>query len=41
MLAREAAEGGHLLLFYHSTGAPAAFVSHTVKGPLAVEPVAL
>ena len=41
VLAREAAEGGHLLLFYHSTGAPAAFVSETPRGPLAVEPVAL
>jgi glyoxylase-like metal-dependent hydrolase (beta-lactamase superfamily II) len=38
-LAREAAEGGHLLLFYHSTGAPAAFVSESAKGPLVVEPV--
>lgn len=40
-LARDAAEHGHLLLFYHSTGAPAAFVAETPKGPLAVEPVAL
>ena len=41
VIAREAAEHGHLLLFYHSTGAPAAFVAETTKGPLAVEPVEL
>ena len=40
-LARDAAEHGHLLLFYHSTATPAAFVGETPKGPLAVEPVAL
>ncbi|HEX8298400.1 MAG TPA: MBL fold metallo-hydrolase [Rubricoccaceae bacterium] len=39
-LARDAADHGHLLLFYHSTTAPAAFVSETAKGPFAVEPVA-
>jgi glyoxylase-like metal-dependent hydrolase (beta-lactamase superfamily II) len=41
VIARDAAEHGHLLLFYHSTDAPAAFVAETPKGPLAVEPVAL
>ena len=41
VLARDAAEHGHLLLFYHSTAAPAAFVGETPKGPLAVEPVDL
>lgn len=41
VIARDAADHGHLLLFYHSTGAPAAFVSETPKGPLAVEPVEL
>ncbi|MEM1115486.1 MAG: MBL fold metallo-hydrolase [Bacteroidota bacterium] len=40
-LAEEAAEAGHLLLFYHSTGAPAAFVVDGPKGQRAVEPVAL
>lgn len=39
--AREAAGGGHLLLFYHSPTAPAAFVSEAPKGGLAVEAVAL
>lgn len=38
-IAREAAAEGNLLLFYHSTGAPAAFVAETPRGPLAVEPV--
>ena len=40
-LAREAAEHGHLLLFYHATETPAAFVAETAKGGLAVEPVSL
>ena len=38
-IAREAAEGGHLLLLYHSTDALAAFVDETGRG-LRVEPVA-
>jgi glyoxylase-like metal-dependent hydrolase (beta-lactamase superfamily II) len=40
-VARAAAEGGHLLLFYHSPEAPAAFLAEGPKGGLAVEPVAL
>ena len=40
-LAAEAAEGGHLVLFYHSTDAPAAFVTDGPKGQRVVEPVAL
>ncbi len=40
-LAAEAAEGGHLLLFYHSTGEPAAFVAEGPKGQRVVEPVSL
>ena len=38
-LAAEAAEAGHLLLFYHSAEEPAAFVSDGPKGQRAVEPV--
>ena len=40
-LAAEAAETGSLLLFYHSTGAPAAFVEAGVRGGYSVDPVAL
>ncbi len=40
-LARDAAEHGHLLLFYHSTTAPAAFLSEGPGGRLTVEPVML
>ncbi|MDT7856435.1 MBL fold metallo-hydrolase [Rubrivirga sp. S365] len=40
-LAAEAAEAGHLLLFYHSPEAPAAFVSDGPKGQRVVEPVDL
>ena len=40
-LVAEAAEAGSLLLFYHSTGAPAAFVTDGLKGQRAVEPVDL
>lgn len=40
-LAREAAEAGHLLLFYHSATAPAAFLSAAPDGRLVAEPVAL
>ena len=40
-LGDEAAEAGHLLLFYHSTDAPAAFVVDGPKGQRSVEPVAL
>ncbi len=40
-LAEEAAEAGHLLLFYHSTGTPAAFVSQGPKGQREIEPVSL
>ena len=39
-LVAEAAEHGHLLLFYHSTGAPAAFVADGARSRT-VEPVAL
>ncbi len=38
-IVREAADSGHLLLLYHSTDAPAAFVDETARGPR-VEPVA-
>ena len=37
----EAAEAGHLLLFYHSTAQPAAFVAVNGRGVREVEPVAL
>lgn len=40
-LAAEAAEHGHLLLFYHSTDEPAAFVVDGPKGQRIVEPVSL
>ena len=40
-LVAEAAEGGHLLLFYHSTSRPAAFVADGARGQRVVEPVAL
>ncbi|GAB5534646.1 MAG: MBL fold metallo-hydrolase [Rubricoccaceae bacterium] len=40
-LAAEASETGNLLLFYHSTDAPAAFVEEGPKGGYAVEPVEL
>lgn len=40
-LAAEAADEGHLLLFYHSTKEPAAFVTGGPKGQRAVEPVEL
>lgn len=40
-LAAEAAEGGHLVLFYHSTNAPAAFISDGARGQRIVEPVSL
>ena len=40
-LVGEAAERGSLLLFYHSAGAPAAFVADGPKGQRAVEPVDL
>lgn len=40
-LAREAAAEGHLLLFYHSATAPAAFVASAPDGRLLVEPVVL
>lgn len=40
-LVAEAAEAGRLLLFYHSTGAPAAFVADGPKGQRAVEAVEL
>ena len=40
-LAAEAAESGNLLLFYHSTDAPAAFVETGPKGGYAVDPVDL
>ena len=40
-LVAEAQENGHLLLFYHSTSAPAAFVVEGARGVRAVEPVAL
>ncbi len=40
-LVAEAAEAGHLLLFYHSTSAPAAFVAENGRGIREVEPVAL
>ena len=38
-LVAEAADNGHLLLFYHSTSRPAAFVAETTRGHYAVEPV--
>ncbi len=38
-LVAEASEHGCLLLFYHSTSRPAAFVSETTRGHYAVEPV--
>jgi glyoxylase-like metal-dependent hydrolase (beta-lactamase superfamily II) len=38
-LVAEAAEAGHLLLFYHSTSRPAAFVEENAKGVREVEPV--
>ena len=37
----EAEEGGHLLLFYHSTSSPAAFVVEGAKGARGIEPVEL
>ena len=40
-LVADAAEGGHLLLFYHSTSRPAAFVAEGARGQHAVEPVTL
>ncbi|MBC11489.1 MAG: hypothetical protein CMM85_00765 [Rhodothermaceae bacterium] len=40
-LVAEAAEAGHLLLFYHSTAQPAAFVAVNGRGVREVEPVAL
>ena len=40
-LAAEVAESGNLVLFYHSTDAPAAFVEGGPQGGFAVEPVAL
>ena len=40
-LVAEAAEHGHLLLFYHSTSRPAAFVAESGKGVREVEPVEL
>ncbi|WP_412063564.1 MBL fold metallo-hydrolase [Rubrivirga sp. IMCC45206] len=40
-LASEAAAEGHLLLFYHSTDAPAAFVDLGARGERRVEPVSL
>ena len=40
-LAAEAAETGNLLLFYHSTGSPAAFVEAGVRGGYSVDPVDL
>lgn len=40
-IAREAADAGHLLLFYHSASAPAAFLHDDGDGRLAVEGVAL
>lgn len=40
-LAEEAAEAGHLLLFYHSTSTPAAFVAQGPKGQREIEPVSL
>ena len=40
-LVAEAAEHGHLLLFYHSTSRPAAFVAEGPRGQHVVEPVDL
>ncbi len=40
-LTQEAAEGGHLLLFFHSTTVPAAFVEAAPKGGFRIEPVEL
>lgn len=40
-LAAEAAETGNLMLFYHSTGAPAAFVEEGTRGGFGVDPVVL
>ena len=40
-LIAEAAEHGHLLLFYHSTSRPAAFVAEGARGQHIVEPVEL
>ncbi|MEM0961632.1 MAG: MBL fold metallo-hydrolase [Bacteroidota bacterium] len=40
-LADDAADGGHLLLFYHSAGSPAAFVDRLASGVRSVEPVDL
>lgn len=40
-LIAEAAENGHLLLFYHSTSRPAAFVAEGGRGHHVVEPVEL
>ncbi len=40
-LVAEAAEHGHLLLFYHSTSRPAAFVAEGARGLREVEPVEL
>jgi len=40
-LTQEAADEGHLLLFFHSTSAPAAFVEEGPKGGFRVEPVEL
>ena len=40
-LVAEAAENGHLLLFYHSTSRPAAFVTDGARGQHIVEPVEL
>lgn len=40
-IAREAADAGHLLLFYHSADAPAAFLHDSGDGRLAIEAVML
>ena len=40
-LVAEAAEHGHLLLFYHSTSRPAAFVAENARGVREIEPVAV
>ena len=38
-LVADAVEGGHLLLFYHSTSRPAAFVADGARGQHIIEPV--
>lgn len=40
-LTQEAADDGHLLLFFHSTSSPAAFVEEGPKGGFKIEPVEL